>query len=217
VRDPTFPDMPTFKEVCAATEGCETSGLAWEAWKAFFMAGFPIQKMVFLPNGTSREIVDTFAQAFADIKQRDDFDKISANSLGQYDQLTGVAAQAALDQTISVPPDAITYTVVWSLALANVVGAGLCIALSSSIARLTTIRFVLLAPFLFMLIAFAAFQSAQSLGDLVLRIRARLSWLMTGLYAICGIAFICFMAAMLNRDFPAGQLQNYLQLPWPLG
>jgi hypothetical protein len=50
-----------------------------------------------------------------------------------------------------------------------------------------------------------------------LRIRARLSWLMTGLYAICGIAFICFMAAMLNRDFPAGQLQNYLQLPWPLG
>jgi TctA family transporter len=111
----------------------------------------------------------------------------------------------------------ITYTVVWSLALANVVGAGLCIALSSSIARLTTIRFVLLAPFLFMLIAFAAFQSAQSLGDLVLRIQARLSWPMAGLYAICGIAFMCFMAAMLNRDFPAGQLQNYLQLPWPLG
>ncbi len=24
VRDPTFPDMPTFKEVCEATEGCET-------------------------------------------------------------------------------------------------------------------------------------------------------------------------------------------------
>ena len=61
----------------------------------------------------------------------------------------------------------ITYTIVWSLALANVVGAGLCIALSGQIARLTTIRFALLAPFLFMLIAFAAFQSRQSLGDLV--------------------------------------------------
>ncbi len=61
----------------------------------------------------------------------------------------------------------VTYTVVWSLALANVVGAGLCIALSSPIARLTTIRFTLLAPFLFMMIAFAAFQSRQSLGDLV--------------------------------------------------
>jgi len=61
----------------------------------------------------------------------------------------------------------ITYTIVWSLALANVIGAGLCITLSPGIARLTTIRFTLLAPFLFMLITFAAFQSGQSLGDLV--------------------------------------------------
>ena len=60
----------------------------------------------------------------------------------------------------------ITYTIVWSLALANVLGAGLCILLSGQIARLTTIRFTLLAPFLFMIIAFAAFQSRQSLGDL---------------------------------------------------
>ncbi|MEM9145751.1 MAG: tripartite tricarboxylate transporter permease [Pseudomonadota bacterium] len=60
----------------------------------------------------------------------------------------------------------ITYTVVWSLALANVVGAGLCIFLSGGIAKLTTIRFPLLAPFLFMMISFAAFQSKQTLGDL---------------------------------------------------
>ncbi len=60
----------------------------------------------------------------------------------------------------------ITYTIVWSLALANVVGAGLCIILSKHIARLTTIRFTILAPYLFMIIAFAAFQSRQSLGDL---------------------------------------------------
>lgn len=61
----------------------------------------------------------------------------------------------------------ITYTIVWSLALANVIGAGLCILLSGQIAKLTTIRFTLVAPFLFMIIAFAAFQSRQSLGDLV--------------------------------------------------
>lgn len=61
----------------------------------------------------------------------------------------------------------LTYTIVWSLALANVVGAGLCIVLSGGIAKLTTIRFTLLAPFLFMMISFAAFQSRQSLGDLV--------------------------------------------------
>ena len=60
----------------------------------------------------------------------------------------------------------ITYTVVWSLALANVVGAGLCIMLSGTVAKLTTIRFPLLVPFLFMMISFAAFQSRQTLWDL---------------------------------------------------
>ncbi|WP_424975318.1 tripartite tricarboxylate transporter permease [Dinoroseobacter sp. S124A] len=61
----------------------------------------------------------------------------------------------------------ITYSIVWLLALANVVGTVLCIASSGMIARLTTIRFTLVAPFLFMLIAFAAFQSGQNLADLV--------------------------------------------------
>jgi hypothetical protein len=60
----------------------------------------------------------------------------------------------------------ITYTIVWSLALANVIGAGLCILLSNQIARITTIRFTLVAPFLFSIIAFAAFQSSQMLADL---------------------------------------------------
>ncbi|RZV98525.1 MAG: tricarboxylate transporter, partial [Rhodobacteraceae bacterium] len=60
-----------------------------------------------------------------------------------------------------------TYAIVWLLALANVVGTLACIAVSGGIAKLTTIRFTLLAPFLFMLISFAAFQSGQNLGDLV--------------------------------------------------
>lgn len=60
----------------------------------------------------------------------------------------------------------ITYTIVWSLALANIFGAGLCILLSKYIAKLTTIRFTTFAPYLFMIIAFAAFQSRMSLGDL---------------------------------------------------
>ncbi|CCQ72551.1 Conserved membrane protein of unknown function [Magnetospira sp. QH-2] len=61
----------------------------------------------------------------------------------------------------------ITYSIVWLLALANVIGTLLCIGMSSTIAKLTTIRFTLLAPFLFMLISFAAFQSGQNLADLV--------------------------------------------------
>ena len=39
--------------------------------------------------------------------------------------------------------------------------------LSGQIAKLTNIRFALIAPFIFMIIAFAAFQSGQNLMDLV--------------------------------------------------
>lgn len=61
----------------------------------------------------------------------------------------------------------VTYAIVWLLALANVFGTILCIAASGGIAKLTTIRFTYLAPFLFMLISFAAFQSGQNLEDLL--------------------------------------------------
>jgi len=61
----------------------------------------------------------------------------------------------------------LTYTIIWSLALANVLGAGLCLGLAKPISLLTTIRFSLLAPFMFMVISFAAFQGTRSLYDLL--------------------------------------------------
>ena len=61
-----------------------------------------------------------------------------------------------------------TYTIVWSLAIANVIGAGLCLVLAPFIATLTRIRFPLIAPFMFMFILFAAFQSRESVWDLAM-------------------------------------------------
>ncbi|MET3923910.1 tripartite tricarboxylate transporter permease [Devosia sp. 2618] len=60
-----------------------------------------------------------------------------------------------------------TYTIVWSLAIANVLGTILCLFLAPGIARITTIRFALIAPFMLMVISFAAFQPSRSLLDLV--------------------------------------------------
>ncbi|WP_106478005.1 tripartite tricarboxylate transporter permease [Phytohalomonas tamaricis] len=61
----------------------------------------------------------------------------------------------------------VTYTIIWSLALANVLGAGACLLLSRWVARLTTIPYTLMAPFMIMVICFAAFQATRNLGDLV--------------------------------------------------
>ncbi len=113
VRDPTFPDMPTFKEVCDATDGCETSGEQWDAWKAFFIAGFPAQKMVFLPNGASNDAIVTYTKAFQDIQARADFADISGKRLGKYPQMTGDEATGALSSATNVPDTAKAFVVGW--------------------------------------------------------------------------------------------------------
>ncbi len=61
----------------------------------------------------------------------------------------------------------LTFVMIWSLALANVIGAGLCLALANYVALLTTIRYALLAPFMIMLIFFAAFQATRDWQDLI--------------------------------------------------
>lgn len=103
VRDPTFPDLPSFKEVYRQVHGKAPSGPAWEAWKAFFTAGFPAQKMVFLPKGTSREIVDAYSAAFNAVIAAPDFAEKSRKRLGVYPQLTGDAAKAKLVIATNVP------------------------------------------------------------------------------------------------------------------
>lgn len=60
----------------------------------------------------------------------------------------------------------LTYTIIWSLAIANVIGAGLSLFLAGPISKLTRIKFSLLAPFMIMVISFAAFQATKDMTDL---------------------------------------------------
>lgn len=73
----------------------------------------------------------------------------------------------------------LVYTAIWSLALANVFGAGLSIILSKPITRLTVVPFNYLAPFIVLIITFAAYQATQNWGDLIaLLFMGTLGWLM---------------------------------------
>ena len=73
----------------------------------------------------------------------------------------------------------LVYTAIWSLALANVFGAILSIALSKPITRLTVVPFSYLAPFMVLIITFACYQATRSWGDLVaLLLMGILGWFM---------------------------------------
>lgn len=113
VRDPTFPDLPSFKEVCDATPACETSGEKWDAWKAFMIAGFPAQKMVFLPKGADQAAIDTYTDAFNAVLARADFPEISAARLGIYPQMTGAMAKSTLTLGTQVDPSAKAFVTNW--------------------------------------------------------------------------------------------------------
>jgi TctA family transporter len=72
-----------------------------------------------------------------------------------------------------------TYTMVWSVALANVVGAGLCFALSGYLAKLSTVRYTLLLPSIMAIVFVGAFQGSGSWGDLfVLLVFGLIGWAM---------------------------------------
>lgn len=62
-RDPTFPNLPHFGEVYESIYGKKPSGSAFSAWKSFFTAGFPVQKMILLPKGVSKDVLETYQKA----------------------------------------------------------------------------------------------------------------------------------------------------------
>jgi TctA family transporter len=71
------------------------------------------------------------------------------------------------------------FTIIWSFAIANVLGAGLCLCLSPALARLTWVPFAQLAPAVVVTIFFGAFQSSQNFGDIFALLALGLvGWLM---------------------------------------
>jgi tripartite tricarboxylate transporter TctA family protein/tripartite tricarboxylate transporter TctB family protein len=60
----------------------------------------------------------------------------------------------------------ITYSMVWSIALANILGAGLCYLFSGQFARLATLRYTLILPCVLGIIYIGAFEGSRSWGDL---------------------------------------------------
>ncbi|WP_323771833.1 tricarboxylate transporter [Antarctobacter sp.] len=113
VRDPTFPDIPTFKEVCEATDGCETSGESWDAWKAFFVSGFPVQKIAFLPGDTPQDVVDAYTTAFDAVRKADGFAELAAGQVGKYPVFVGEGAKKATVAGTTVSPEAKAFVTNW--------------------------------------------------------------------------------------------------------
>lgn len=73
----------------------------------------------------------------------------------------------------------VTYTLVWTIALANILGAGICFAFANQLASIARIRIGLLAPVVLSVVFIGAFQGSRQWGDIaVLLAFGLLGWLM---------------------------------------
>jgi TctA family transporter len=61
----------------------------------------------------------------------------------------------------------VTYTMVWSVGLANILGAGICFLASDQLAKIALIRYSILMPLILSVILIGAFQARRSWGDLI--------------------------------------------------
>jgi hypothetical protein len=113
VRDPTFPDLPHFAEAYEMAYGEPPSGPAFEAWKAFFAAGFPVQKMVFLPKDTPEDIVRAYREAFEKVVADPELQAKKEEVLGAYKQATGEAAVRQSQLATTADPEAKDWVLNW--------------------------------------------------------------------------------------------------------
>lgn len=72
----------------------------------------------------------------------------------------------------------ITYSLVWSIAIANIMGAGICFALSTQMAKLAQIKYSVILPIAIVIIYVGAYQSTRSWWDIGL----------LGMFSVIGIA-----------------------------
>jgi putative tricarboxylic transport membrane protein len=113
VRDPIEPDLPCFPEVYEMVLGKKPEGQRWEAWKAFFIAGFGVQKAMWLPKNTKPEIVAAYREAAVKVIADPEFKVVVDKSLGGYQQMAGETARKAFDQVLSVSKEDRAWVIKW--------------------------------------------------------------------------------------------------------
>lgn len=61
----------------------------------------------------------------------------------------------------------VTYAIVWSVAFANIFGAGICFLFSDQLAKIALVRFSIIMPMILTVIMIGAFQARRDWGDLM--------------------------------------------------
>ena len=93
VRDPNFPDLPHVMEVYKDVTGKEPTGIAWESWMAFVVAGFAVQDILVVPAQTEPSILKAFHEAIEKMKLDPVYQREKSRTTGDYEVVSGAASR----------------------------------------------------------------------------------------------------------------------------
>jgi hypothetical protein len=109
VRDPNFPNLPSFPEAYKMMHGKEPSGPGFEAWKALFQMGVMANKAIFLPAGTPKPILDAWRNAVRKMLDDPEFEKHAAAIVEGYPQFIGEDAKPIMKEATTISPGAMDW------------------------------------------------------------------------------------------------------------
>jgi hypothetical protein len=113
VRDPNFPDLPSWVEAYETIHGKKPAGTEYDAWLALFHLSVMSSKALVLPAGTPADVVKIYNEAAAELVKDETFKKESGEFIGTYPQLTGDAARKSLVTATSITPEARAWVTDW--------------------------------------------------------------------------------------------------------
>jgi hypothetical protein len=105
VRDPVYDDIPHFGEMYEMVHGEAPSGELYDSVISLTLAGFTLQKVMWLHQDAPQEAVDDLMQGFADMTDDPAFQERALEIVGDYDLITGADVQGAVDTLLDFPEE----------------------------------------------------------------------------------------------------------------
>lgn len=113
VRDPAFPDMPTFFELYRQTKGKDLDAVPKRAWTALFNASVSTGKALVLPPEVPEVVRSAYVKAFETIFADPDFIARAKTEIGDYPQSTGEAALKQFSNAATLDAEAFAWLAQW--------------------------------------------------------------------------------------------------------
>jgi hypothetical protein len=104
-RDPNFPDLPSFPEAYQQVHGKPPSGPGYEAWRNLAQIGIMASKVLFLPAGTPKHLVEAWRTAARNMLKDPDFEAKASAIIEGYPQFVGEDARAVIREATSIAPE----------------------------------------------------------------------------------------------------------------